>query len=115
MQLNISNVTVMAGSKWVATTPDPLSQQREDAIYQAHVDGIVPDFMKTFVEVSTSYQTSDGTQHSCTFQVSPDYLCVGTNDDYVRTPMNPHTAQKVGDLFGCVLPTRSMVNAIWKQ
>jgi hypothetical protein len=41
-----------------------------------------------------------------------DYLCLGQSD-YVRMPMNPHTAQKIADQYDCSLPTRKMVNDIW--
>ena len=42
----------------------------------------------------------------------PDYLAIGSDDDFVRMPMTPQTAQKIADLFGCVLPTRKLVDAI---
>ena len=42
----------------------------------------------------------------------PDYLAVGSDDDFVRMPMTPQTAQQIADLFGCILPTRKMVDAI---
>ena len=42
----------------------------------------------------------------------PDYLAIGSDDDFVRMPMTPQTAQRIADRFGCVLPTRKMVDAI---
>ena len=49
---------------------------------------------------------------TATIEVMPDYLAVGSDDDFVRMPMTPQTAQRIADQFGCVLPTRKMVDAI---
>jgi hypothetical protein len=43
----------------------------------------------------------------------PDYLAIGSDEDFVRMPMTPYTAQDFCDAFGFVLPTRKMVNDIW--
>ncbi len=45
----------------------------------------------------------------------PDYLAVGSNDDFVRVPMNPQTACRIAEAFGCSLPTRKIVDAIYAQ
>jgi hypothetical protein len=47
-----------------------------------------------------------------TMDVMPDYLAIGSDDDFIRMPMTPQTAQKIADAFGCILPTRKMVDAI---
>jgi hypothetical protein len=46
--------------------------------------------------------------------VSPDYVCVGTDEDYWLAPLTPRVAQRIADELGCMLPTRKMVNAIWR-
>jgi hypothetical protein len=43
-----------------------------------------------------------------------DVLSIGSEQDYVRMPMNPHTAQAIADKYDCTLPTRKMCNDIWK-
>jgi hypothetical protein len=48
-----------------------------------------------------------------TFYVMPDVLAIGSNADYFRMPMGPRTAQSIGDAFGCIMPTRKMVNDIY--
>ncbi|MEX1740884.1 hypothetical protein WMQ22_25305, partial [Escherichia coli] len=45
----------------------------------------------------------------------PDYLAVGNNQDFIRFPMTPQTAQRIADAFGCSLPTKKMVDAIYQQ
>jgi hypothetical protein len=52
--------------------------------------------------------------NTVSFEVMPDYLAIGSDDDFVRMPMTPYTAQAFCDAFGFVLPTRKMVNDIWQ-
>jgi hypothetical protein len=45
--------------------------------------------------------------------VTPTYLAVGTDDDYLLVPMTPYTAQRIADKLHCILPTPKMVDAIY--
>jgi hypothetical protein len=47
--------------------------------------------------------------------VTPDYLAIGSQADFIRIPMNYYTASKVAARFGFMLPTRRIVNAIYNQ
>lgn len=47
--------------------------------------------------------------------MTPDYLGVGTDADWIRTPMYPFTAQQVVDARGEILPTKKMVDMIHQQ
>ena len=42
----------------------------------------------------------------------PDYLAIGGDENFVRVPMNPRTAARIAEAFGCSLPTRKIVDAI---
>ena len=48
-----------------------------------------------------------------TFYAAPDYLAVGSDEDYFFTPLTPVTAQRIADRLGCTLPTRKMANDIY--
>ena len=73
---------------------------------------ISPSSCATSSQVPIAATLPDGTQLAGTIEVMPDYLAVGSDDDFVRMPMTPQTAQQIADLFGCMLPTRKMVDAI---
>jgi hypothetical protein len=85
---------------------------REAAIFAEISRGNFPDFERRFLEVPISATLSNGKQLAGTLEVMPDCLAVGSDADYLRMPMRPQTAQKIGDLFGCVIPTRKMIDAI---
>ncbi len=44
----------------------------------------------------------------------PDYLSIGSNDDWARIPLSPMAAQQIADSLNCFLPTRKMVDDIYK-
>ncbi len=83
---------------------------REQHILDEFMHGNVPDFIRHFAPVTVT-KGSD----SITYLVTSDYLCLGSNEDYVRMPMNPHTAQTIAFRYDCTLPTRKIVNDLWLQ
>jgi hypothetical protein len=43
----------------------------------------------------------------------PDYLMIGSNDDFIRVPMQPKTAQKIANYFGFFLSTPKICDDIY--
>ena len=81
---------------------------REAWIYGQIVSGNVPNWLRTLKPINTS---SGG--HTGTYYVTPDYMAIGSDDDYFLIPMSPLLAQRLCDRFGYTLPTRKMVDQIW--
>lgn len=82
-------------------------QDRESAIHKEITSGNIPEFLRKFKRVPIAAGDLHGT-----IDVMPDYLAIGSDDDFVRIPMTPQTAQQVADRFGCTLPTLKIVDAI---
>jgi hypothetical protein len=88
---------------------------REAAILREITSGNFPNFLRDTKTVEIRGKTNDGggeREVVSTLDVMPDYLAVGSDRDFVRMPVRPQTAQRIADQFGCVLPTRKMVDAI---
>jgi hypothetical protein len=99
----------ITGSTFVAEIMDlPLGEEREERIKSELLAGNVPSWFRQALAVPVSHEG-----HTGIFFALPDYLAVGDDEDFVRVPMNPLTAQAVADSVGCLLPTRAMVNSIW--
>jgi len=89
-------------------------QQRDSFVLKEVLAGDVPGFLKKFAAVHTSIIDSlTGKKISATYYVSPDYLSIGTDDDWARINITPLAAQKIADSFDCFLPTRKMVDDIY--
>jgi hypothetical protein len=91
------------------------AEQREDAIQREIVKGNVPNFLRKFVPVELHSASATGKNVTVTVFVAPDYLAIGSDTDFLRVPMNLHTALAIADRFGLVLPTKKIVDAIYLQ
>lgn len=90
------------------TIADLPPKAREAAIVAEIIKGNIPEFQRKFCQV-----TAKANGHECVYEVMPDYLAVGSDQDFVRMPMTPGSAKQIADAFGCTLPTRKMVNDIY--
>jgi hypothetical protein len=89
--------------------------EREKLIYNEITAGNIPEFLRNLTTIRYSIEDSAGIKHSIDFQVMPDYLAIGSDDDYCRIPMGPQTAQRIADLFGASLPTAKLVDEIYQN
>jgi hypothetical protein len=88
---------------------------REEQIAAEVLRGNVPEFLRQFKTIHISAALKDGKPHTIDLRVMPDYLSVGSDADFVRVPLTPMTAKKIASDFGCVLPTRKIVDEIYRQ
>jgi hypothetical protein len=103
----------MGGRAFIASVVYLSRDAREAAVRRELMAGNVPSFLRILRPVQVRAQAPDGSMHTATYEVMPDYLAIGSDEDFVRMPMTPATAQAFLDAFGFVLPTRKMVNDIW--
>ena len=89
-------------------------RQRERAILQEVIHGNIPTFLRRLAPVTLTAAQGAITQAATVF-VMPDYLAIGSDDDYLRIPMNLETATAVAAQFGFLLPTKRIVNAVYAQ
>ena len=88
--------------------------KREDAIAAQLVSGNIPDFLRNWIDIDLTYKDSTRSL-SGKVQVLPDYLAVGTDDDFIHVPLDPVSAQFVADKFDAILPTARICHAIYRQ
>ena len=100
--------------KIITPLPTPPEPQRENLIYDQIAGGNVPGWLRKLVLITTN-AVIQGTNHTVSYYVTPDYLCIGSDADYFLEPMTPLLAQRIANLLDCSLPTRKMVNDIWAQ
>jgi hypothetical protein len=87
--------------------------KREEAIFEQIKKCNIPEFLRKLQTVPVaSAGVNDFAKLDCSMKVMPDYLAIGSDQDFVRIPMTPQTAQRLADHFSCILPTRKMVGAI---
>ncbi len=104
------NFLAVSGSQFIKNNMNLNGRERDKNIVQELSNGNVPNFLREMSAISVSNSTD-----KITYYVTSDYLSIGSDEDYVRIPMTPIDAQVIADQFGCMLPTRKMVNDIWRS
>jgi len=103
----------LTGSQFVESVRAMDGRQRERAVLQEVLHGNVPTFLRRLVPVTLAAQSVRALP--ATVFVMPDYLAIGSDDDYLRIPMNLETATTIAAQFGFLLPTKRIVNAVYAQ
>lgn len=97
----------LTGTAFAAALQGLSENARENAILSAAMRGQIPSFLKNLVPITVSRGG-----HTATYRVMPDVLAIGTDEDYLRVPLKPGTAQKIANAWGMLLPTPLVVDDI---
>jgi hypothetical protein len=104
----------VGGAEFIRSIEKFHRSEREEAIAREVLRGNIPEFLRSFRKVETKIKDANGKERTAIVEVMPDYLAIGNNADFVRMPMNPLTAARIADAFGCALPTRKLVDDIYR-
>jgi hypothetical protein len=89
--------------------------EREQAIETELLAGNLPSFLRRLKPVELEATPPGHAPVRVTLCVTPDYLAVGSDRDFLHLPMALPTAIDVGRAFGFLLPTRRMVDEIYRE
>lgn len=102
----------ITGSEFVDLVSGLSVDEREQVIYEQVTSGNLPESLATAVEITERLADANGVMHSVTIRVLPDYLSIGSDEDFIRIPMLPETAQRIASKLGASLPTRKISDMI---
>lgn len=100
----------MTGSSFIQANMNIKGAQRERNILNEFQHGNIPDFLRHFVPIDVVQGAN-----TLTMLVMSDYLSIGSSQDYCRMPMSPLTAQAIATQYDCSLPTKMIVDHIWRN
>lgn len=100
----------LTGSEFLRVTEKMSPARREQAILAEILSGNVPNHIRKMIPVKIGHEN----QFATVF-VLPDYLAIGSEEDYVTIPMTPRTAMVIASEFGFTLPTKKIVDEIFSQ
>lgn len=101
-------MTIATGKEFCDVVQHVSQTEREKIAVDLFCAGVAPDNCKLFKTLKLTHPKL-GTLE---IQVANDYVSIGNNEDSVRVPLSPLSAQKIADYFACVLPTTKIVNII---
>ena len=74
------------GSQFASYVSKMDPREREDAIRDEILNGNLPQFLRKLAPVRLHVGTPDSRRLTATIFVTPDYLAVGSDDDFLRIP-----------------------------
>lgn len=94
----------------------PISrEERETLAVHELLSGNLPAFLRKLTPIKTEWRDTTGQLHAAVYYVTPDYLAIGNSNDFARLPLTPMAAQRIADSLQCFLPTRKMVDDIYRH
>lgn len=103
------------GSQLMARLASSSPVERSRAIVEQILKGNIPSALRRLRSVEMTVLDPSGALARAVVWVMPDYLAVGSDNDFVRVPLGLDAALTVARRFGFTLPTRKMVDSIHGQ
>ncbi len=105
----------ISGMQFGRETTGMTGRERQMRALDELLHGNVPDFLRKLKPVHLSYRSPGGEMITALIWVTPDYLAIGSDENFLRIPLSYPSAAAVAQTFECVLPTRKIVDAIYEQ
>lgn len=103
------------GSEFARRTTGWDGRRRQASAVEELLRGNVPESLRTLRAITLTHVTPDGTRKGATVWVLPDYLAIGSDEDFLYMPLTLPSATRVANAWACTLPTRKIVDAVHEQ
>lgn len=114
-QVPLRSPSAPGGSQFMDSLKQMSRDEKQAAILNELRKGNLPYFLRKLKTLELTTADGDGKMHRVKYRVMPDYLAVGSDSDYCRIPVTPAVAQQVANQFGATLPTRKLVDHIYRE
>ena len=105
----------MTGTQFALKTAGMKGRERQEAARQELRNGNIPDFLRKLKPIRLHFQPAKGQALEALVWVTPDYLAIGSDEDFLRIPLTYPSAVMVSNAFDCIPPTRKIVDNVREQ
>ncbi len=105
----------LSGSEFIQKIKNTPERFREKMVVDEVLSGNIPDFQRRLVPIERVIQSGAFRGKTMRYWVLPDYLAVGSNEDFVRVPLNLSSIKILLQKLNLSIPTTVMVNDIYQQ
>ena len=102
-------------SEFIASIAGLGERERDTAMRRELLAGNLPQFLRSVVPATLDTRLRDGRSITITLCVLADYLEVGSDSDFLTAPLALDSALAVAAKFNFMLPTRRIVDLIYRQ
>jgi len=105
----------ITGYQFAEKTTGWSGDKRQKEAIKELKSGNMPDFLRTLKPVRLTHKPANQDTLVAIIYVMPDYLAIGSDENFLRIPLTYSSATTVAREFGFSLPTRKIVDAIYEQ
>jgi len=105
----------ITGTQFARQTSGLTGRERQAKAADELLRGNVPNFLRKLKPVDLTYRSPEGERITAVIWVTPDYLAIGSDEDFLPIPLSYPSAVLVAQAFDSVLPTPKIVDAIHEQ
>lgn len=109
-KLPLKPTNPVSASAFLSSTANKNPIERDKIAADLVINGNFPSFLRKFVPIKI---VKDG--KSITIKVSSDFMCIGTDSDWIIWSFSAPQSQRIADAFGCVIPTVELSEEIYKH
>lgn len=107
--------TAASGTDFARRTTGMTGKQRQGEAISEILRGNIPTFERLLVPVELRAELDDGTTREATIWVTPDYLAIGSDADFLRMPLTLPSIARICEQFDALPPTPRLVDAVWQN
>lgn len=89
-------------------------ETREKVAVEEILGGNMPSFLKKFTSIRSD-TIINGKRYRMKLFVLADYIAIGNDRNFARIPLTPTSGQQVADSLHCFLPTKKIVDLIYRH
>lgn len=105
----------LGGTEFVRLTATLTAAERDSLALEQWSRGNVPSWLRRSFLLKDTLCDARDASHEVIFRILPDVLAIGDDNDYLRLPLLPATAQRVASAYGAMLPTRRLSDLIHRH
>lgn len=107
--------SALTGSQFVLKLMRAPGSQHERMIVAEVLSGNIPEFQRQLVQVERTISSGTYRGKKLRYWVLPDYLAVGSDNDFVRVPLSMPSIKLLAQKLNLSIPTTLMVDDIYEQ
>lgn len=107
--------TALGGNAFAEKIKTMTVKDRENLTFEEIKKGNIPDFMRNLIPIEISMITKDNKKHTVVYYVTPDYISIGSDEDFFRMPLTPMTAKIIADYLKMSMITKKISDDIYSN
>lgn len=115
LNLPVRPANALSGTAFMKKIAKMDGGQREKAMVAEILKGNIPNFLRKLTPIDSKLTSGPYRGKTLRYWTLPDYIAIGSDQDFVRVPLNMYSIEKLSEQLDLSLPTTKMVDDIYSH